>query len=127
MDTSAAVTVVCDRCHRPGWQLTVSAVTGDVIIQGVRAPEGAGGDPRWAAVLAAGPVISIRPGASREAQGGAFIVPADPAGGHGGRVKLLCIGRRHPRYERAVTEKSAERAYREAVAAGRDRIGMCET
>ena len=51
--------------------------------------------------------------ADRGARPGAFILPADAPGIITGREKLVCIGRRHPRYERVVTWESAARAYRD--------------
>ena len=57
---------------------------------------------------------------------GVFILPADGPAGYGSRDKLVCIGRRHPRYERVVTSESAERAYHAATAAGRTSIGLRE-
>jgi hypothetical protein len=117
------VTVVCDRCGRPGWSLEVSEISGDVVIDGARI-NGADGSPTWAARLRS-------PGAHRY-QGaggvrpGAFILPADGPAGYGTRDKLVCIGRRHPRFERVVTSESAERAYRAAAAAGRASIRLGE-
>ena len=68
---------------------------------------------------ATGPTVLHRPGA--------FILPADDApGAHSGREKLVCIGRRHPRYQRIVTWESAERAYRSAVDAGKASIRLSE-
>ena len=125
MDTSAVVSVVCDRCQRPGWQLVVSEVTGDVVIDGARIG-GGDGSPYWAAVLG-GPSAHRYQAQAATGRSGAFILPADgPETCYGGRDKLVCIGRRHPRYERVVTRESAARAYLAAAAAGRTRIGMCE-
>lgn len=64
--------------------------------------------------------------AERGGRPGMFILPADAPGTIRGREKLVCIGRRHPRYQRIVTWESVERAHRAAVAAGRDRIGLSE-
>jgi hypothetical protein len=128
MDTSAVVDVVCDRCHRPGWQLVVSNVTGDVVIDGNRIGFGLGdADPGTMAMLR-------RPGANRwnadphsPGRAGAFILFAsDTEGPSSYREKLVCIGRKHPRYERVVTHDRAARAYRAAVSAGRTRIGLRE-
>ena len=121
MDT---VTVECDRCHRPGWSLEISEITGDVVVSGAGIA-GADGSRYWAAVLGGPRAHRYQPD-KYGARPGAFILPADPAGGYGDRHKLVCIGRRHPRYERVVTAGSAERAYHAAIAAGRDRIGLRE-
>ena len=118
------VVVECDRCQRPGWSLAVSGITGNVAIQGARI---AGGDELryWAGILA-------RPGAGRYrasqhgARPGAFILPADAPGTIAGREKLVCVGRKHKRYQRIVSWESAERAYLAAVASGRDRIRLSE-
>jgi hypothetical protein len=85
-----------------------------------------GGDtsPYWASVLRSRHAHRYRAGDGSRA--GAFILPADGSAGYGTRDKLVCIGRRHPRYERVVTSASAERAYRAAVASGRSSIGLCE-
>jgi hypothetical protein len=118
-----AVTVVCDRCHRPGWSLEVSEINGDVVVDGARI-NGADGSPSLAAMLR-----SPRAHRYRAADGGrpgAFILTADGPAGYGTRDKLVCIGRRHPRYERVVTHESAERAYTAAVAAGRTQIRLSE-
>jgi hypothetical protein len=117
-----AVTVVCDRCGRPGWRLEVSELNGEVVIDGTRL-SGADGSRYWSAVLR-GRGAHRYPG--RGARPGAFIVPADGPAAFGSRDKLVCIGRKHPRYERVVTQASAERSYRAAVAAGRTSIGMRE-
>ena len=121
MDTVVAVT--CDWCRRPGWRLEVSEMTGEVRIAGAII---AGGDtePYWAGVLAGPRAHRYR--ADRGARPGAFILPADAPGTITGREKLVCIGRRHPRYERVVTWESAGRAYHAAVAAGRASIGLRE-
>jgi hypothetical protein len=66
---------------------------------------------------------STQSGAGRP---GAFILPADAPGAIAGREKLVCIGRKHPRYQRIVTWESAERACHAAVAAGRARIRLSE-
>lgn len=117
------VTVVCDRCGRPGWRLEVSEVNGEVCIDGTRI---SGGDTSayWAKVLR-GPRAHRYPAAS-DGRPGAFILQADGPAGYGTRDKLVCIGRRHPRYERVVTSQSAERAYHAAVAAGRASIRLRE-
>ena len=121
MDT---VAVVCDRCHRPGWRLEVGPASGEVIVNGNRIA-GADGSRYWAGVLGGPRAHRYRPGVG--ARAGAFILPAEgPETAYGGRDKLVCIGRRHPRYERVVTSESAGRAYRAAVAAGRTRIGLRE-
>jgi hypothetical protein len=117
------VTVVCDRCNRPGWQLEVSPLTGEVCISGARIA-GADGSRYWAAVL--GGPRAHRYRAAQDARPGAFILPADGPAGYGTRDKLVCIGRKHPRYERVVTSESAKRAYQAAVAAGLTRIGLRE-
>lgn len=118
-----AVTVTCDRCGRPGWRLEVSEINGDVVVDGTRI---SGGDTSayWAKVLR-GPRAHRYPAAS-DGRPGAFILPADGPAGYGTRDKLVCIGRRHPRYERVVTSASAKRAYDAAVEAGRDRIRLSE-
>ena len=64
--------------------------------------------------------------ADRGARPGAFILPADGPAGFTGREKLVCIGRRHPRYQRVVAWESAGRAYYAAVAAGRASVGLRE-
>lgn len=118
-----SVAVTCDRCGRPGWKLEVSDVTGEVCVDGARIADG--DESRyWAGVLA-GP-SAHRYQAERGGRPGMFILPADASGTIRGREKLVCIGRRHPRYQRIVTWESAERAYRAAVAAGRDRISLSE-
>ena len=117
-----AVTVVCDRCRRPGWQLVPSG-TGGVLIDGARIA-GADGSAYWARFLR-GPRAS-RYRAAGDARPGAFILSADGPAGYGTRDKLVCIGRRHPRYERVVTSESAESAYRHAVAAGNASIRLSE-
>lgn len=121
MDT---VAVVCDRCHRPGWRLEVSPMTGEVRVDGARIADG-DLSRYWAGVLAGRRAhrYQAQAGAGRP---GAFILPADAPGTRTGREKLVCIGRRHPRYQRIVTWESIGRAYRAAVAAGRDRIGLRE-
>jgi hypothetical protein len=117
------VPVACDRCGRPGWRLEVSELTGDVVIGGARI-SGADGSAYWARVLRGPRARRYQPdGAVRP---GAFIVPADGPDGYGSRDKLVCVGRRHPRYERVVTRGSAERSYRAAVAAGRASIRLSE-
>ena len=117
------VTVVCDRCHRPGWRLEVSEVNGEVCVDGARIN---GGDvsPYSAGVLRSRDAHRYR--AADGERAGAFILPADGPAGYGTRDELVCIGRKHPRYERVVTSASAERAYRTAVASGRTRIGLRE-
>jgi hypothetical protein len=121
---TVTVTVACDRCGRPGWRLEVSEINGDVVIDGGRI---GGGDtsPYWATVLRGRRAHRYQP-AEHGTRPGAFILPADGPAGYGTRDKLVCIGRRHPRYERVVTRKSAERAYTAAVAAGRARIRLSE-
>jgi hypothetical protein len=116
-----AVSVVCDRCRRRGWQL-VRLETG-VYIDGNRV---GGGDtsPYWAGFLRSRHAHRYRAGDG--ARAGAFILPADGPAGYGTRDKLVCIGRKHPRYERVVTRESAERSYHAAVAAGRTSIGLRE-
>ncbi len=120
-----AVTVICGRCGRPGWSLEVSDVTGEVVIGGARI---AGGDdsPYWARVLRSPSAHRYQADSLPGHRPGAFILPADGPAGYGSRQKLVCIGRKHPRYERVVTQASAERSYRAAVAAGRTRIGLSE-
>jgi hypothetical protein len=115
------VTVVCDRCRRPGWQL-VPSETG-VYVDGARI---GGGDASayWASVLRSRGAHRYRAGDG--SRPGAFILPADGSAGYGTRDKLICIGRKHPRYERVVTSASAQRAYRAAVASGRSSIGLRE-
>lgn len=119
-----AVTVVCDRCRRPGWRLEISEMTGEVRIDGARI---GGGDtePYWAKYLR-GPRAHRYQAEAGAGRPGAFILPADGPAGYGTRDKLVCIGRRHPRYERVVTRESAVRAYAAAVAAGRASIGLSE-
>lgn len=122
------VTVICDRCRRPGWRLETGPVTGGVMIAGDRIG-GADGSAYWDGVLRGRGAHRYRAsGTSRTGRPGAFILPADnlAAGQFDERWKLVCIGRKHPRYERVITRESAERAYRDAVAAGRDRIGLRE-
>jgi hypothetical protein len=120
MDT---VTVVCDRCQRPGWRLEVSEITGDVVVDGARIGDG-DSSPSLASFLR-GPRAHRYPAASDE-RPGAFILTADGPAGYGTRDKLVCIGRRHTRYERVVTSEKAACAYRAAVAEGRTRIGLHE-
>jgi hypothetical protein len=120
MDT---VTVVCDRCHRPGWQLEVSEITGDVVVDGTRIGDG-DTSPYWAKFFRSSRAHRYR--ATGDGRPGAFILPADGPAGYGTRDKLVCIGRRHPRYERVVTSERAGRAYRAAAAAGRTSIGLHE-
>jgi hypothetical protein len=128
MDT---ITVVCDRCGRPGWRLETGAISGEVVIGGNRI-DGADGSAYWDRVLR-GPRAHRYPPRKRApyaggGRPGAFILPADDraAGQFEERWKLVCIGRRHPRYERVVTRESAERAYRAAVAAGHASIRLSE-
>jgi hypothetical protein len=121
-----AVTVVCDRCGRPGWQLEISPINGAVIVSGARLP----GDDTMALACVAGP----RPDGYRlngETPPGMFILaatgpPTNLAAPYGERDKLVCIGRKHKRYARVVTRESAERSYHGAVAAGRSSIGLRE-
>ena len=130
MDTSAfaVVSVVCDRCGRPGWRLEISELTGEVRVDGDRID--GDGSRYWAGVLAGRRAHRYRANGHSPRVGtgrpGAFILPADAPGAIAGREKLVCIGRRHPRYERIVTWESTERAYWVAVAAGHTRIGMHE-
>jgi hypothetical protein len=119
-----SVTVVCDRCHRPGWSLEVSEINGDVVINGARISGADNGSPYWAKVLRSPGAHRYR--ARRDGRPGAFILTADGPAGYGTRDKLVCIGRRHPRYERVVTSASAERAYQAAIASGRTSIGLRE-
>jgi hypothetical protein len=42
------------------------------------------------------------------------------------RSRIVCRGRKHPPYERIVTERSLTDAYYRARVQGRDRIGMWE-
>jgi hypothetical protein len=114
-----AVTVTCDRCGRPGWRLEVSEISGDVVVGGARI----GPDSAPLASRAGHRAHAYRLPGERA---GAFILTADGPAGYGTRDKLVCVGRRHPRYERVVTSASAERAYRAAVAEGRTRIGLQE-
>jgi hypothetical protein len=102
----------------------VGEASGQVIVSGARV---AGGDSEpWLVRFLAGPQAH-RYRAAPGARAGAFILPAEgPATPYGGRDKLVCIGRKHPRYERVVTSASAERAYRQALAAGRTSIGLRE-
>jgi hypothetical protein len=119
------VTVTCDRCGRPGWRLEISQL-GEVRIDGAYI---GGGDtePYWAAALGGPRAHRYRADRSKYgARAGAFILPADGPAGIAGRVKLVCIGRKHPRYQRIVTWVSAERAYRAAAAAGRASIRLSE-
>jgi hypothetical protein len=113
------VVVECDRCRRPGWSITVSEVTGAVVLDGARI----GDDLRALPVMAGGRPHRYAGGGGRRA--GAFILAAHAPGGMpGDREKLVCVGRRHPRYERVVTASRVARAYLEAGRAGRSRIGM---
>lgn len=101
----------------------MSDVTGEVRVDGARIADG--DESRyWAGVLAGPRAHRYR--AERGGRPGMFILPADAPGTIKGREKLVCIGRRHPRYQRIVTWESAERAYRAAVGAGRDRISLSE-
>ncbi len=113
------VTVTCDRCGRPGWRLEVSEINGEVCIGGARI----GPDYVPLASRAGRRAHAYRLPGERA---GAFILTADGPAGYGTRDKLVCVGRRHPRYERVVTSQSAERAYHAAVAAGRGRIRLSE-
>jgi len=117
------VTVTCDRCGRPGWRLEVSEVSGDVCVDGARI---SGGDTSsyWAKVLRGPRAHRYR--AAGDGRPGAFILPADGPAGYGTRDKLVCIGRKHPRYERVVTSDRAGRAYHAAVAAGHASIRLSE-
>ena len=117
------ITVVCDRCGRPGWRLEVSEINGDICVDGARIN---GGDisPYWAKVLRGPRAHRYRP--ASDERPGAFILPADGPAGYGTRDKLVCIGRRHPRYERVVTSDRAARAYRAATAAGKASIRLSE-
>ncbi len=56
---------------------------------------------------------------------GAFILAAYGPGAPY-REKLVCVGRKHPRYERVVTPERAARAYYATVAAGRTSIGLAD-
>jgi len=117
------VAVECDRCHRPGWTIGVSELTGRIVLDGHRLPDGE--SQYWQGVLS-------QPSAHRYRQSqhygraGAFIIPATRLPDYGTREKLVCIGRKHPRYERVVTEPAIAAAYKAAVAADRSRIGMRE-
>ncbi len=123
--STPVVEVECDRCHRPGWRLEVGEFTGSVRIDGARV-QGHDGDPAWAAVLA-GPAHRFNADPAAGTRAGAFIVPADgPETAFGGRVKLVCIGRKHRPYERVVTAERASRAYHAAIEAGRMSIGLRE-
>lgn len=117
------VAVVCDRCGRPGWRLEVSPVTGEVSIAGARIA-GGDGSAYWAGILASSRAHRYRAG--QDVRPGAFILPADGLAGYGSRDKLVCIGRRHPRYERVVTQQGAERAYAAAVESARSQIRLSE-
>jgi hypothetical protein len=119
MPSVDTVTVVCDRCGRPGWRLEVSEVSGEIVVDGARI----GPDYAPLASQAGRRAHAYRLPGERA---GAFILTADGPAGYGTRDKLVCIGRRHPRYERVVTRESAGRAYRAAVAAGRARIRLSE-
>ncbi len=120
------VGVTCDRCGRPGWLLQLGPLSGEAIITGERLPSADGA--LYAEVLS-GP-RAHRFGASRAPgiRPGAFILPADAPGreGYDERQKLVCIGRKHPRYERVVTREKIQRAYEDAVAAGRTSIRLSE-
>ena len=124
------VTVVCDRCGRPGWQLEIAPLSGEVIAGGARigaGDRGADGSPYWQRALSGRRAHRYRAGRGPGTRAGAFIIGADAPSGRGGeRDKLVCIGKRHPRYERVVTRESAGRAYRSAVAAGRTSIRLSE-
>jgi hypothetical protein len=117
------VTVVCDRCHRPGWRLEISELTGEVRIDGARI-DGADGSRYWDGVLRGRRAHRYR--AAGAVRPGAWIQPADAPGTIKGREQLICAGSRHPRYQRVVTLESATRAYWAAVAAGRASIGLRE-
>jgi hypothetical protein len=86
-----AVSVVCDRCRRRGWQL-VRLETG-VYIDGNRV---GGGDtsPYWAGFLRSRHAHRYRAGDG--ARAGAFILPADGPAGYGTRDKLVCIWAQAP-------------------------------
>jgi hypothetical protein len=125
MDTAPVVAVVCDRCHRPGWRLEVGPYSGEVLIDGARI-QGHDDESTWAAVLR-GPRHRFNADPPAGTRAGAFILPADgPETDFGGRVKLVCIGRKHRPHERVVTRDSARRAYHAAVAAGRASIRLGE-
>ncbi len=98
-------------------------MTGEVYIDGARIN---GGDESryWAGVLAGPRTHRYR--ADRLQRPGAFILPADASGPITGREKLVCIGRKHKRYQRIVTRESAERAHSAAAAAGRTSIRLSE-
>jgi hypothetical protein len=122
MDTSPVVTVECDRCHRPGWKLTISELSGDVVLDGARI-----GDDLMPLAFRTGP----RPHSYRGqgSRAGAFILDAAGPGqpvGMGEREKLVCAGRKHPRYERVVNRDRWVRAYFSAIAAGRPSIRLSE-
>ena len=92
-------------------ELEVSDVTGEVCVAGARIADG--DESRyWAGVLA--DPRAHRYQAERGGRPGMFILPADAPGTIRGREKLVCIGRRHPRYQRIVTweARSARTAQR---------------
>ena len=100
------VLVECDRCRRPGWELSVHEATGDVRIDGL--PARASGRN------------GLRPGMEIDVADGAALHR------QGFRLRLACTGRKHPRHERVVTMETAGRAYAAAVAAGRGRIRLSD-
>lgn len=102
------VIVECDRCHRP----VASLGHPGLLIGTVHAENGG---TTW--------VSSASPERRRWAT---RVLAADPDQGRGflGRHKLVCVGRKHPREERPVTQDSLRRAYERAQLAGRTRIGM---
>jgi hypothetical protein len=113
MDTNADVTVVCDRCHRPVYKLRMTV--GGIHTVGAELPDGPAAGKLTNRYQ---PDPTIRPGA--------FVLEANGPAGITHRHKLVCIGRRHPRYERVIAWERAERAFLAAVAAGHDRISMHE-
>jgi hypothetical protein len=121
MDISPVVAVVCDRCHRPGWQLEAGPFSGKVVVSGNRV-----GEDMTPLAAQVGPrPHSYRLRDPEGARAGAFILAA-PGPGAPYREKLVCVGRKHPRYERVITRERAARAYHAAVAAGRVSIGLAD-
>jgi hypothetical protein len=120
MDTPAVVAVVCDRCKRPGWLLEVGPFSDEVIISGSRFAD----STYWASFIHSPNAYRYRRPGERE---GTFILTADgPSDTYGSRNKLVCVGRKHPPYERVVTAARVARAYHDALACGRDHIGLRE-
>jgi hypothetical protein len=120
------VDVTCDRCGRPGWVLQLGPLSGEVIITGGRLPSADG--VQYAGVLGGPRAHRFRASRAPGIRPGAVILSADAPGREGcdERQKLVCIGRKHPRYERVVTREKTQRAYADAVADGRTSIRLSE-